>query len=47
MSKHRIVFVLATLLLVSVRGQVLAKEGGVFTAGDLWESYLTSGGSQP
>ena len=42
MSKHRIVFVLATLLLVSVRGQVLAKEGGVFTAGDLWESYLPS-----
>ena len=44
MSKHRVIFLLATLLLVCGMGQAVAKEGGVFTAGDLWESFLPSNG---
>ena len=44
MSKYRVAFLLATVLLVGVLGQAVAKEGGVFQAGDLWESYLPSNG---
>jgi hypothetical protein len=42
MCNNRVMSIVAALLLVCMAGQVAAKEGGVFTAGDLWESYLPS-----
>ena len=37
----RVLLVVAASLMV-VAGGVAAKEGGVFTAGDIWESFLPS-----
>lgn len=42
MRNYRTMSRLAALLLICVAGNAAAKEGGVFTAGDLWESYLPS-----
>ena len=41
MLKNRSLLLLAALVAIS-GSQVVAKEGGVFTAGDIWESFLPS-----
>ncbi|MCY4605343.1 MAG: hypothetical protein OXE49_14020, partial [Gemmatimonadetes bacterium] len=33
---------LATVLVVATAGTIAAQEGGVFTAGDLWDSFFPS-----